>query len=93
MLQLPGRGEAVAGVTGRSRLARVLDRVRDSDVLGVDRRAERGQSRDRRDGNESGDESVLDRGGASAVLHKLADELDHDILLVELNTLQSARVP
>jgi len=62
-------------------------------VLGVDRRAERGQACNRRDGDERGDESVLDRGGARAVLHKFADELDHDILLVELNALQSARVP
>jgi hypothetical protein len=93
MLQLPGRGDAVANVTERWPLARVRDFACDVVVFGVERRAERGQARCRHDGDERGDETVLDRGRARAVPRKFADVHDHDILLVELNALQSACLP
>jgi len=53
-------------------------------VTGVQGRAERGQTSDRHDGDEGGDQAVLDRGGARFVAEQLAKE-SHDFSLLKLH--------
>ena len=45
--------------------------------LGLDGRAERGHGRDDHDGDQGGDQAVLDGGGARLVGHELGNELGH----------------
>jgi len=53
-------------------------------VTRVQGRAERGQTGDRHDGDESGDQAVLDRGRARFVAEQLANEI-HDFALLRLH--------
>src|SRR5512135_2443172 len=50
---------------------------RDRVVPGVERRAESGQTGDRHDGDQGGDEPVLDRGRTGAILCEAANEMEH----------------
>src|SRR5260370_23797680 len=54
-------------------------------VRGVEGRAERGQTGDGHDGNEGGDQAVLDGRGPRFVAEQLANELDHDFALLRLH--------
>src|SRR5215475_7011685 len=59
--------------SARCRIELRRNRVKD----GLQRAAERGQSRDQTDGDESGDQAVLDRGGAGLVLRENLKDLQH----------------